>query len=114
MISSLDKAVADLSRCQASNSVVWFAFFKGGFHIKGYGIITQSTEESLKFETSAAHSLVIWRLFKPTEIEYLQASDGDVIHLPAGVYPKAGWWRIATEENGILHIGELGEPPVIH
>jgi hypothetical protein len=49
VISSLDKAVADLSRCQASNSVVWFAFFKGGFHIKGYGIITQSTEESLKF-----------------------------------------------------------------
>jgi len=112
VISSLDKAVADLSRCCTSGSVVWFGFGIGGFHIKGFGLITKATEESLKFETSGAHSILFWNMFRPKEIEYFAASEVDVVYLPAGCHPKGGWWRITTDANGILHIGELGEPPV--
>jgi hypothetical protein len=112
--SSLDKVVEDLSRCKASESVIWFAFFKGGFLTKGYGIVTESTEETLKFETSSAHYFVMWGMFKPTEIEYLRAFDIDAMYLPGGAYPKAGWWRIATPENGVIHFGELGVPPTLN
>jgi hypothetical protein len=111
--SSLNKAVADLARCAASASRIWFSCSMEGFFIKGYGLVTEATDQALRFENTGVHSLILWGMVKP-EVEYCLTTEPDAMYLPAGFHPKSGWWRIVTEARAVIHIGEAGEPPVMH
>jgi hypothetical protein len=54
---------------------------------------------------------ISWDWFQIKEVEFFTASDPET---PDGFYPRGGWWRITTETDAVLFIGEMGDPPLVN
>ena len=97
----------ELARAKTENRGIWFSFSAGGVIFKGMGIVVWATDVSLKIETAGAHSLILWNLFKPLEVEYFESGDIEATYLPEGLNLVGGFWRILSSLPVILLLGEL-------
>ena len=96
MISSLEEAIAILSKYRDEGCTVWFSISACGLFSKGEGVIESVSEVALHLATSGGAVLVLWGVFEPADIEYFEPSEIPPEDRPEGVEIIDSFWRFAS------------------
>ncbi len=97
MISSLEEAIAVLSRYRDEECTVWFSIAACGLFSKGEGIVESVSEVGLDLATPRGAVLVLWGIFEPAEIEYFEPSEIPPEDRPEGLEIVDSFWRFTSK-----------------